>query len=195
WADRGIDVIVSVNISTVDLIDVAFPERLAAIVTEHGVSPHQLQLEITESALIQDPENAGAVLQRLRQEGYRLSIDDFSTGYSSLAQLKHMPVSEIKIDKSFVLGLPNNLDDAVIVRSTIELGHNLGLSVVAEGTENDACIAFLRSAGCDLAQGYGISRPLAAADFVAWLEKRHAALAPAPDTSTVNPGDEFAFQT
>ena len=195
WADRGIELVVSVNISTMDLIDVAFPERLTAIVAGHGVSPDRLQLEITESALMQDPENAGAVLQRLRQAGYRLSIDDFGTGYSSLAQLKHMPVSELKIDKSFVLGLPNNLDDAVIVRSTIELGHNLGLSVVAEGTENDACIAFLREAGCDLAQGYGISRPVSADDFVAWIEKRHAALEPARDTPRVTPGDDFAFQT
>jgi diguanylate cyclase (GGDEF)-like protein len=195
WTDRDIDLIVSVNISTIDLIDMTFPERLAAIVAEHGVSPDRFQLEITESALMQDPENAGAVMERLRKNGYRLSIDDFGTGYSSLAQLKHMPVSELKIDKSFVLGLPNNLDDAVIVRSTIELGHNLGLSVVAEGTEHDACIAFLRDAGCDLAQGYGISRPLAADDFITWLEKRHGAIAPDRDTSGLNPGGQLALQT
>ena len=173
-AQRGIDITVSANVSTMDLADATLPERISAIVAEYKIPVSRLQFEITESALMGDADSVGNVLQRLRTAGFRLSIDDFGTGYSSLAQLKHMPVSELKIDKSFVLGLPGNADDAVIVRSTIELAHNLGLTIVAEGAENDPCIAFLRAAGCEIAQGYGISRPISAADFEAWLGKRQS---------------------
>jgi diguanylate cyclase (GGDEF)-like protein len=172
WAQKGIDIKVSANLSTIDLADSALPDRITTILHEHGVPVDRLQLEITESALMTDTDSAHGVLERLRAAGFRLSIDDFGTGYSSLAQLKHMPVSELKIDKSFVLGLPGNADDAVIVRSTIELGHNLGLTIVAEGAENDQCLAFLREAGCEYGQGYGISRPISAADFETFLAKR-----------------------
>ena len=124
---------------------------------------------MTESALMRDPTTALSVLTRLREAGFGLSIDDFGTGYSSLAQLKRMPVDELKIDKSFVLHLSESPEDAVIVRSTIELAHTLGLKVVAEGVETVDGWQCLRDFGCDTAQGYLIAKPLAPADFERWL--------------------------
>ena len=125
-------------------------------------------LEITESAIMDDPQRAEATLNKLAAQGFKLSIDDFGTGYSSLAYLKRLPVSELKIDKSFVMGMESDASDAKIVRSTIDLAHNLGLSVVAEGVESAAILAQLRALGCDEAQGYFISRPLPAHEFNAW---------------------------
>jgi EAL domain-containing protein (putative c-di-GMP-specific phosphodiesterase class I) len=124
---------------------------------------------------MRDAEYALDVLTRLKALGVRLAIDDFGTGYSSLAHLKRLPVDELKIDKSFVLSMTHDSDDAIIVRSTIELGHNMGLSVVAEGVEAPAALAMLRDYRCDMAQGYLISRPLAATDLTAWLVDRSAA--------------------
>jgi diguanylate cyclase (GGDEF)-like protein len=193
WTARGLDLVVSANVSTIDLVDPHFPERLTRLIAEHRVPASRLTLEVTESALMSDPAGAGAVLERLRAAGFKLSIDDFGTGYSSLAQLKHMPVSELKIDKSFVLGLPDNADDAVIVRSTIELGHSLGLSVVAEGVEHERCMEFLRAAGCDLAQGYGISRPLPREDLLAFLALR-AGASPARSHTRLQ-GERLALQS
>ncbi len=159
---------ISVNLSTRDLLDPELSARLATILARHGVQASAFCLEITESAIMDDPQRAEAMLNRLSEQGFKLSIDDFGTGYSSLAYLKRLPVDELKIDKSFVMGMESGEDDAMIVRSTIDLAHNLGLTVVAEGVETLAILDRLRALSCDEAQGYHISRPLGAEDFLAW---------------------------
>jgi len=133
-----------------------------------ALQPNRLDLEITETVFLQDEANTLATLHQLRDIGVRISMDDFGTGYSSLAYLKRLPVDELKIDKSFVLGMQSDADDAQIVRSTIDLAHNLGLSVVAEGVENAAVWDLLRELNCDQAQGFHMGRPMAAADFAQW---------------------------
>ena len=169
---------VSVNLSTRDLMDPELSTRLADILARHGVPAAAFCLEITESAIMDDPLRAEAMLNRLSEQGFKLSIDDFGTGYSSLAYLKRLPVDELKIDKSFVMGMESGEDDAMIVRSTIDLAHNLGLTVVAEGVESAAILERLRTLACDEAQGYHISRPLPADEFLAWqapsLQAAHA---------------------
>ncbi|MBL8359416.1 MAG: EAL domain-containing protein [Rubrivivax sp.] len=162
---------VSVNLSTRDLLDLELPEKLDAILKRHGATATGFCLEITESAIMDDPDRAEATINRLAARGFKLSIDDFGTGYSSLAYLKRLPVDELKIDKSFVMGMvqPDGEDgDAKIVRSTVDLAHNLGLSVVAEGVENAEILDQLYELGCDEAQGYHLSRPLPVDAFVAW---------------------------
>lgn len=166
---------ISVNLSTRDLLDPELHTRLGAILARHGVQASAFCLEITESAIMDDPQRAEAMLNRLSEQGFKLSIDDFGTGYSSLAYLKRLPVDELKIDKSFVMGMESGEDDAMIVRSTIDLAHNLGLTVVAEGVENLAILDRLRALSCDEAQGYHISRPLGAEDFLAWQARQLAA--------------------
>jgi len=131
-------------------------------------------LEITESAIMDDPQRAEATLNRLAERGYKLSIDDFGTGYSSLAYLKKLPVNELKIDKSFVMAMEKDEGDAKIVRSTIDLAHNLGLSVVAEGIENAAVLALLHELHCDEGQGYHMSKPLPVAQFCDWVARWQA---------------------
>ncbi len=158
----------SLNLSTRDLMDAELPERLQRILQRHGVDPAGFCLEITESAIMDEPQRALAVLDTLAERGFKLSIDDFGTGYSSLAYLKRLPVHELKIDKSFVMGMAQDADDAKIVRSTIDLAHNLGLSVVAEGVESAAIGELLRDLQCDEAQGYHISRPMPADDLHAF---------------------------
>ena len=160
---------ISVNLSTRDLLDLELSTRLAQLLQTHGVQASAFCLEITESAIMDDPQRAEAMLNRLSEQGYKLSIDDFGTGYSSLAYLKRLPVDELKIDKSFVMGMETDSDDAIIVRSTIDLAHNLGLSVVAEGVETAAILERLRALGCDEVQGYHISRPMPAPAFLEWL--------------------------
>ena len=162
---------ISVNLSTRDLLDSELHTRLNRILQRHAVAPSAFCLEITESAIMDDPQRAEAMLNRLSEQGFRLSIDDFGTGYSSLAYLKRLPVDELKIDKSFVMGMTTEVDDEIIVRSTIELAHNLGLSVVAEGVEDGVILERLRNLGCDEVQGYHISKPLPAATFTQWLQK------------------------
>jgi diguanylate cyclase (GGDEF)-like protein len=162
---------ISVNLSTRDLLDLDFPARLDALLAKHQVAPEGFCLEITESAIMDDPLRAENTLKRLSERGFKLSIDDFGTGYSSLAYLKRLPVDELKIDKSFVMAMERDPDDAKIVRSTIDLAHNMGLSVVAEGVENAAIWDLLREQGCDEAQGYYMGRPLPQADFPAWRER------------------------
>ncbi len=159
---------VSVNLSTRDLLDLELPHKLDAILRRHGVAESGFCLEITESAIMDDPMRAEATLNALSARGFKLSIDDFGTGYSSLAYLKRLPVDELKIDRSFVMGMERDADDAKIVRSTIDLAHNLGLSVVAEGIENAAVYAQLAELDCDEGQGYHMGRPLATADFESW---------------------------
>lgn len=159
---------ISVNLSTRDLLDPDLSTRLGTTLTRHGLSAQSFCLEITESAIMDDPHRAEAMLNRLSEQGFKLSIDDFGTGYSSLAYLKRLPVNELKIDKSFVMGMEADEDDAKIVKSTIDLAHNLGLTVVAEGVENAAILEQLRALTCDEAQGYHLSRPMAIDAFLAW---------------------------
>jgi EAL domain-containing protein (putative c-di-GMP-specific phosphodiesterase class I) len=172
WQDAGRDLTVSVNLATRNLLDVAFPDDVASALERWGVEPARLELEITESTMLDDPFRTKVVLDRLFAMGVRLSIDDFGTGYSSLAYLRQLPVSEIKIDRSFVLNMDQNDDDAVIVRSTIDLGRNLGLRVVAEGVETQEAWSRLVELGCDVAQGYFLSRPVPADQLEEWLTAR-----------------------
>lgn len=176
WREGGLDLGLAVNLSAMDLLDADLPDYIEKRLAAHGVPAGRLILEVTESVLMQDIEYALRMLHRLKACGVRLAIDDFGTGYSSLAQLKRMPVDELKIDKSFVMQLEEGSDDAVIVRSTIELGHNMGLSVIAEGVENDRALALLRHYRCDMVQGYLFSAPLGSADLLDWCRRReHAA--------------------
>lgn len=169
WNGRGLRVQVSLNISTEDLIDPELPIRVGHLLTKYQVPAEQLIFEITESGVMLNPQVALQVLHSLRDCGISLSVDDFGTGYSSLAQLKRMPVQELKIDQSFIRDLDDASEDAVIVRSTIEMSHSLGLKVVAEGVEYERSLRLLERWQCDTAQGYLISRPLAAKAFEAWL--------------------------
>ncbi|HJV95968.1 MAG TPA: GGDEF domain-containing protein, partial [Albitalea sp.] len=165
---EGMKLTLSVNLSTRDLLDPELPQKFDALLVKHRVPAEAFCLEITESAIMDDPLRAQATLDRLSALGFKLSIDDFGTGYSSLAYLKRLPVDELKIDKSFVLGMKTDLDDAQIVRSTIDLAHNLGLSVVAEGVECDAVWDMLRELNCDHAQGFHMGRPMPINEFVKW---------------------------
>ena len=171
----------SLNLSTRDLLDLELPDKLEGLLLRHQVRAESFCLEITESAIMDDPERAEATLNRLAQRGYKLSIDDFGTGYSSLAYLQRLPVHELKIDKSFVMGLADaNAEhgDAMIVRSTIDLAHNLGLTVVAEGVENAAILQRLTEMGCDEAQGYHMSKPVPLAALQEWATRRAGGVAP-----------------
>ncbi|EPM57921.1 HAMP domain/GGDEF domain/EAL domain protein [Pseudomonas syringae pv. actinidiae ICMP 19071] len=169
WRQRGLVLQVSVNISADDLLGDDLAGYVMKLLKQYGVPAEQLVFEITESAVMSEPEKALIVLHRLRDCGISLSVDDFGTGYSSLAHLKRLPVQELKIDQSFVRNLDETSEDAVIVRSTIEMSHNLGLKVVAEGVEYQHSLDLLRRWHCDTAQGYLISRPLTAAAFEAWI--------------------------
>ncbi|SAL44883.1 response regulator receiver modulated diguanylate cyclase/phosphodiesterase [Caballeronia arvi] len=171
WRERGIELAVSVNVSARELIQSTLPETFQSLLDKHGVAPEWIWIEITESAIMDDPNHAIDTLDRLHALGIRLSIDDFGTGYSSLSYLKRMPVDELKIDKSFVMGMAQHKDDETIVRSTIDLGHNMGLKVVAEGVENEAMLERLKALRCDLAQGFHLSRPLPPAKLEAWLDE------------------------
>lgn len=175
---QGVDLRISVNLSTRDLLDQDLPAKIEQLLAGYGVTPQGLCLEITESAIMDDPQRALHTLERLSEMGFKLSIDDFGTGYSSLAYLKRLPVNELKIDKSFVMAMENDLDDAKIVRSTVELAHNLGLTVVAEGVETGKAWKLLAELGCDEGQGYFISRPMPSSKFFEWLPRWKA-----PDVS------------
>lgn len=159
----------SVNLSTHDLVDAKLAARVRAHLEANGVEPGALTLEITESSLLIDGPRARATIDDLHALGVRLAIDDFGTGYSSLSYLRQLPVRELKIDQSFITNLLTDEQDEVIVRSTIDLGHNLGLEVVAEGVESEAVLDRLRSFGCDVAQGFCISRPLTSRRLLSWL--------------------------
>jgi EAL domain-containing protein (putative c-di-GMP-specific phosphodiesterase class I)/GGDEF domain-containing protein len=171
WNKLGLVMALSVNVSAEDLLDTDLVDRVPRLLASYGVPARQLTFEITESAVMREPEAALAVLHRLRGCGISLSVDDFGTGYSSLAHLKRLPVQELKIDQSFVRDLDETSEDAVIVRSTIEMSHNLGLRVVAEGVEHERSLRLLERWHCDTAQGYLISRPLAAEPFEAWVRQ------------------------
>lgn len=160
----------AINLSTRDLLDLEFPARLDGVLAKYDMAASAFCLEITESAIMDDPQRAQSTLNLLSDRGFKLSIDDFGTGYSSLAYLKSLPVDELKIDKSFVINMETDEDDAKIVRSTVDLAHNLGLTVVAEGVENALIWDKLKALNCDEAQGYFMSKPNAASTFAAWCE-------------------------
>ena len=175
WRDAGIELAISVNVSARELIQSSLPDTFAALLRKYDVPAEMLWIEITESAIMDDPNHAIETLDRLHALGIRLAVDDFGTGYSSLTYLKRMPVDELKIDKSFVLGMTENRDDEMIVRSTIDLAHNMGLKVVAEGVETEATMQRLADLHCDLAQGFHLSRPLPPERLEAWLNNWSAA--------------------
>jgi diguanylate cyclase (GGDEF)-like protein len=160
---------ISVNLSARDLLDLELPMKLAVMLHRHGVAPERLILEITETMLIVDPERALGILHRFSGMGVGISIDDFGIGYSSLSYLRQMPADEIKIDRSFVLEMLNNSNDAVIVQAAISLAHNLGLKVVAEGVESREVAEKLMELGCDVMQGFHFSKPVSAEDFCALI--------------------------
>src|SRR3954452_5235667 len=172
WRDSGLNLTVAVNLSVRNLLDAHLPEAIAGLLRTHELPPSALELEITESTIVADQVRALDVLTRLNAMGIGLSVDDFGTGYSSLAYLKDLPVRELKIDRKFVNNMTEDGDDAFIVRSTIALGRNLGLQVVAEGVETEAVWDQLALLGCDVAQGYYLTRPLPAADLTDWLVVR-----------------------
>jgi diguanylate cyclase (GGDEF)-like protein len=174
WMDRGLRIGVAVNLSVRSLANLDFPDGVAAALARHRVPPELLTLELTESGVMADPQRALPVLRALHNLGVVLAVDDFGTGYSSLAYLRQLPVDEVKIDKSFVFGMGSDLGDLAVVRSIVELGHSLGLTVVAEGVEEDVARDQLAAMGCDVAQGYLISRPLSEERLEAWLQARTA---------------------
>jgi len=170
WNRAGFPLTVAVNLSALDLYDAELPTLISGLLHDQHLEASKLVLEITESAVMKDAAYASKILREVKARGITLAIDDFGTGYSSLAHLKRLPVDELKIDKSFVVNLgPEASEDDVIVRSTIELGHNMGLKVVAEGVESAEGYEVLKGLGCDMAQGYFISRPLPSAEFLAWM--------------------------
>ena len=178
WRRSGYSFNVSLNLSVRNLLEPTFPSRVLAILDHEGASAEGITMEITESALMADPVKARSALIFLSEHGIRFSIDDFGTGYSSLAYLKHLPVSEIKIDKLFVSKLITDPDNSIIVRSTIDLGHNLGLSVTAEGVEDQETWNALGALGCDEAQGYFMSKPLPIDQLDRWLRESSWGLKP-----------------
>jgi diguanylate cyclase (GGDEF)-like protein/PAS domain S-box-containing protein len=182
WHKIGMKIGVAVNLSTKNLQDMTLPEQVSELLTKWNISPSNLILEITESSLMADPVQAMEVLQRLKKLGISLSIDDFGTGYSSLAYLKNLPVDEIKVDKSFVMEMTQFNTDSMIVRSVINIAHNLGLKVVAEGVENQLIWEMLNSLNCDTAQGYFISRPIPGDALYQWsLESTYDLIASTDD--------------
>ncbi len=184
WLGAGFDIGVAVNLSARILQEEGLPDLLTELLGKWKVEPSLLTLEITESAIMIDPERAMEVGGRLAATGVRLSIDDFGTGYSSLAYLKRLPVHELKIDRSFVMQMTENENDAAIVRSTIDLAHNLGLTVVAEGVETERHVELLTRLDCDIAQGYFICHPLPVPELTRWM--REAVWRPGNRTSPAN---------
>jgi diguanylate cyclase (GGDEF)-like protein len=180
WMDDGLDLGVSINISPRTLHDASFPARMAQQLACAGVSASRITLEITEGALMIDPERALEVLQVLRRSGLRLSVDDLGVGHSSLAYLKRLPVQEIKIDRSFVTGLADDPDDHAIVGALVQMVHRLGMTVVAEGVEDQRTLDALALLGADEAQGYWMSRPLPAAQVPQWCRSWSDGSASAP---------------
>lgn len=170
WRKSGRDLSVAVNLSVRNLLDRDLPREIERLLDSYGLPASALQLEITESMIMSDPDRAVATVTRLSALGVRMSVDDFGTGYSSLANLRQLPIDELKIDRSFVSPMLRNESDLIIVRSTINLGHDLGLRIIAEGVEDGATLQQLALLGCDLAQGYHLSRPIPAGEFGRWLD-------------------------
>jgi diguanylate cyclase (GGDEF)-like protein len=169
WKTLDLELNVAINISAENLKEADFHQFICQSLMNANVPPEKVTLEVTESSVVDNPESAIKLLSAFKEHGFKISIDDYGTGYSSLAQLKQLPVHELKIDKSFVQRLEHDLDDQIIVRSTIELAHNMGLYVVAEGIEDEFSLNWLAEHGCELAQGYFISKPKPANELTPWL--------------------------
>jgi diguanylate cyclase (GGDEF)-like protein/PAS domain S-box-containing protein len=189
WMDVGLLLPVAVNLSVRNLLDADLADQVADLLATHGVPGALLELEVTESAIMIDPVRARQMLEQLSALGVRISIDDFGAGYTSLSQLTTLPVSELKIDRTFVMSMSQDPGIAIIVQSVIDLGHNLGLTLVAEGVETEETMMALAGAGCDVAQGYHLCRPIPAAVFDSWYAERragmdHACLIAHPPSST-----------
>jgi len=185
WNRAGFDLAVAVNLSALDLYDAELPTLISGLLHDQGLDPSKLVLEITESAVMKDAAYALKTLRDVKTRGITLAIDDYGTGYSSLAHLKRLPLDELKIDRSFVVNLSEGAtEDSVIVRSTIDLGHNMGLKVVAEGVESSEAYAILKRFGCDMAQGYFISHPLPSPQFLAWMNESRWGLRSGVPSST-----------
>jgi diguanylate cyclase (GGDEF)-like protein len=179
WTAAGRELGVAVNLSASNLLDASLPDEVAARLHAHGVAPHQLTLEVTEGVILANPRRSGEVLAAVRALGVAVSLDDFGTGHSSLSHVKRLPVDELKIDRTFVIDLTADPTDRAIVASIVRLAHSLGLTVTAEGVEDEAALQVLRGEGCDLAQGWLFSRPLTEAAFAEWLQAR-ALIEPRP---------------
>ncbi|MFA6041669.1 MAG: EAL domain-containing protein, partial [Methylophilus sp.] len=160
---------VSINLSMKDLLNPELPYLVAGLTAKIGIDPSWVMFEITEGSIMTDPTRALIIVERLKGMGFDFSIDDFGTGYSSMAYLKRLPVSELKIDKSFVLDMMTSDSDTIIVQATIGLAHNLGLTVTAEGVEDEQALQKLDAMGCDIAQGYFFSRALPKAELLNWI--------------------------
>jgi diguanylate cyclase (GGDEF)-like protein len=172
WRDAGHDLTIAVNLSVTNLMDPDLPAEVAALLRQHGLAPNRLELEITEDVVMADAVGPIGVLHELKELGVRLALDDFGTGYSSLAYLKHLAVDALKIDRSFVRDMADSHEDAAIVASIVALAHALELTVVAEGVASPRALAAVRHAGCDVAQGFELGRPMAADGFTEWLTAR-----------------------
>ncbi|MNP02978.1 Cyclic di-GMP phosphodiesterase Gmr [compost metagenome] len=172
WIDRGLDTCIAINISANNLRNPAFVGELRVLLERYRVPAGLVELEVTEGTLLEDPEMALQSLQSIRDLGVALSIDDFGTGYSSLAYLKRLPVQVLKIDRTFVSAMSSNSSDAMIVQSTVGLGHNFGMLVVAEGVEDASTAEALTRLGCDIAQGYYFGHPMPAERVMAWCLQR-----------------------
>ncbi len=179
WHREGIEAEIAVNLSAADFADGELSVRVLDLLCKHQAPATRLLLEVTESAIMREPQLAAQVMQQLRTSGVRFAIDDFGTGHSSLAQLHALPVDELKIDRAFVMNLDRSASNNMIVRTTIDLGHSLGLKVVAEGIETSEAWATLLRLGCDLAQGYFISRPMAAQAVPGWIHMQRQQIAQA----------------
>ena len=171
WRDQGENLSFSFNLSATSLMDLKLPDKILQILRIHRFNPEMTILEITESVAMEDPSRTMDILTRFRLMNIRLSIDDFGTGYSSLVQLYRLPFNEMKIDKSFVMKSMLDKEAASIVRITIELGHSLGLTVVAEGIEDQETYDWLKELGCEIGQGYFISKPIDARGFPVWMQQ------------------------
>jgi diguanylate cyclase (GGDEF)-like protein len=186
WADLGDRIPVAINVSARNLLDEEFGDKVAVLLEKHGVPAELLEVEVTESAVMLEPERSGRILAQLDKMGVRIAIDDFGAGYTSLAQLRNLPVSELKIDRSFILSMHSDPDSALIVRSMIDLGHSLNLKVVAEGVETAQDQDTLTGYRCDSAQGYHLCRPVPAEAFMRWLgeHRKQTGAARVPIAST-----------
>lgn len=183
WRQMGYTLNVALNLSPRNLHNPGFPIKVGGLLAKWAVPASGITLEITENAIMIDPERALKILLRLNHMGVNLSIDDFGTGYSSLLYLKRLPVSQIKVDRSFVMDMTHDNDDAIIVQSTIDLGHNMNCQVVAEGVENKETLERLRRMGCDQIQGYYLSRPLPADEITAWFAHSNWGLSALPNAA------------
>ncbi len=180
WKSQGIDVSVAINLSAVTLLDNSFPALVGQALDTWSVPADRLMLELTESAIVENEAHAIDFMTQLRQHGCRLSIDDFGTGYSSFSYLKQFPLSELKIDQSFVRDIMIDPADRKIVKALVDLAHTFGLQALAEGVENAAALKELAALGCDRAQGYHFAKALDPREFADWFRRRGAAGAAEP---------------